>query len=277
MKRLFLLFFLVFSTIIFGQTGFYVYENDKAVSGVVLSDSGLYGTGYYFSIKSDYSIPGPNLVPRTAFVKKYQNSYKVPEKILIYTRVPQSISGMISMTIAVQGSSGPDGALASQQVILYPTKQYVAQKLWIPSGGINYFDALKISFKFLEGESGVRNIYIDQIILVSGADSVLLDGCNFTTGVSDKKNNDVKFYLYQNYPNPFNPITKIEYFIPKDLFVDLKIFNILGSEVATLVNEEKPAGRYEVIFNGENFPSGLYICELKSKNIIFTRKMILLR
>jgi len=83
--------------------------------------------------------------------------------------------------------------------------------------------------------------------------------------------------LQQNYPNPFNSTTIINYQIPELSFVTLKVYDVLGKEVARLVNEEKPAGGYSIDFNASNFPSGIYFYQLKAGNFIQTRKMILLR
>ncbi|MBU0558511.1 MAG: T9SS type A sorting domain-containing protein [Bacteroidetes bacterium] len=85
------------------------------------------------------------------------------------------------------------------------------------------------------------------------------------------------FSLDQNYPNPFNPRTMISYQLPVDGFVTLKIFDILGREVATLVNERKEAGRYSVEWKGENQPSGVYLYRLQAGSFSEIRKMILLR
>ncbi|MCW9095520.1 MAG: T9SS type A sorting domain-containing protein [Ignavibacteriaceae bacterium] len=85
------------------------------------------------------------------------------------------------------------------------------------------------------------------------------------------------FQLYQNYPNPFNPTTKIEFRIADFGFVSLKVYDVLGNEVATLVNEEKPVGEYEVEFNGEGLTSGIYFYKLNAGNYIETKKMILLK
>jgi hypothetical protein len=99
------------------------------------------------------------------------------------------------------------------------------------------------------------------------------------------------FSLEQNYPNPFNPSTKIKYTIPdvalrqaqSDILVTLKVYDILGNEIATLVNEEQPAGSYEIEFNsvGTNrdlsLPSGIYFYKLQAGNFIQTKKMILLK
>jgi hypothetical protein len=95
----------------------------------------------------------------------------------------------------------------------------------------------------------------------------------------------VEFCLEQNYPNPFNPATKIKYSIAnvianevkKSQFVTLKIYDILGNEVATLVNEEKPAGTYEVEFDAIDLPSGIYFYQLKAGSFIETKKMVLLK
>jgi hypothetical protein len=86
-----------------------------------------------------------------------------------------------------------------------------------------------------------------------------------------------KFNLSQNYPNPFNPSTTIQYSLPELGKVKLTIFNTLGEEIKTLVNEEKSAGNYEVEFNSENIPSGIYFYQLKAGDFIQTKKMILLK
>ena len=91
-----------------------------------------------------------------------------------------------------------------------------------------------------------------------------------------------EFVLHQNYPNPFNPSTKIKFQIVDYGLVTLKVYDILGNEIATLVNEEKPAGEYEVMFdshsgNIRNLQSGVYFYQLKTGNFIETKKMILIR
>lgn len=85
------------------------------------------------------------------------------------------------------------------------------------------------------------------------------------------------FLLGQNYPNPFNPVTVIDYSLPSNSFVTLKVYDILGKEVITLVNKNQEAGGYKVEFNGTNLPSGLYIYKLTAGNYTSTKKMMLLR
>ena len=85
------------------------------------------------------------------------------------------------------------------------------------------------------------------------------------------------FTLEQNFPNPFNPSTVISYQLPVGGNVTLKVFDLLGCEVATLVNENKSAGKYEVEFNAENLHSGIYFYEFKAGEFIQTKKMILMK
>ncbi|MFA5404799.1 MAG: T9SS type A sorting domain-containing protein [Ignavibacteria bacterium] len=87
--------------------------------------------------------------------------------------------------------------------------------------------------------------------------------------------NDYK--LYQNYPNPFNPSTNIKYQIVKNSFITLKVYNILGKEVTTLVNEKQTPGTYEVSWNGEMNPSGIYYYTLETGNYKNTMRMTLLK
>jgi hypothetical protein len=87
----------------------------------------------------------------------------------------------------------------------------------------------------------------------------------------------LEFSLEQNYPNPFNPNTKIKYSVPHSSNVTIKVFDILGNEIETLVNEEKPVGRYEINFNASSLPSGVYFYQLRAGNFVGTKKMILLK
>lgn len=91
------------------------------------------------------------------------------------------------------------------------------------------------------------------------------------------KTSSVDYQLLQNYPNPFNPVTKIRYSIPELTRVQIKVFDVLGAEIATLVNKEKPAGHYELNWNAGNLPSGVYFYQLRAGDFIQTRKLILLK
>jgi len=97
-------------------------------------------------------------------------------------------------------------------------------------------------------------------------------------GINDSKIDiPSHFQLFQNYPNPFNPITKIEYQIPEISYVILKIYDILGNDIVTLVNEEKTVGTYEVTWNASNLPSGIYFYKIQTGSFSKTKKMILMK
>lgn len=103
---------------------------------------------------------------------------------------------------------------------------------------------------------------------------------NQITGIGDEQGSLLSPYNYnleQNYPNPFNPVTKIKYSIAQNNLVSIKIYDILGREVETLVNEEKHAGFYEVEFNASEISSGIYFYKLTSGSFSKTKKMILLK
>ncbi len=129
-------------------------------------------------------------------------------------------------------------------------------------------------YKFIikQNPSGAKNgnIYIDDIQYESTA-----------TPVEDKKMLPGQYLLYQNYPNPFNPSTVIRYQVPKRSFVELKVFDILGNEVATLVKGEKSKGIHSVTFsgiqNGKTLSSGIYFYRLKAGEFTSIKKFILLK
>lgn len=85
------------------------------------------------------------------------------------------------------------------------------------------------------------------------------------------------FKLYANYPNPFNPSTKIRYAIPVAAFTVLKVYSITGKEVATLINEEKTPGVYEVNFNAANLSSGIYFYKLQAGSFTDVKEMVLMK
>ena len=94
-------------------------------------------------------------------------------------------------------------------------------------------------------------------------------------------NEDLSFVnsysLSNNFPNPFNPTTTIQYTISSRQFVQLKVYDVLGIEIETLVNEEKSAGKYELNWNAANLPSGVYFYRLQARDFMQTKKMILLK
>ena len=99
----------------------------------------------------------------------------------------------------------------------------------------------------------------------------------FTDVKEIRGNIPTKFSLSQNFPNPFNPSTNISYSLPQAGLVNLKIFDLLGNEVAELINEVKEKGNYRVQFNSENLSSGVYIYTVRFKNFVESKRMILMK
>ncbi len=108
-----------------------------------------------------------------------------------------------------------------------------------------------------------------------------IDNVEYGTPIlkTDDTRNDLSpnYILYSNYPNPFNPTTNIAYSIPRPGLVTIKVYDLLGNVIATLVDEEKPAGRYNIKFDGRNNASGIYFYVLNTENFIQSRKMLLLK
>jgi hypothetical protein len=151
--------------------------------------------------------------------------------------------------------------------------------------------------KWIKSFSG-EGTHDDEItaMTIDNKANVYVAGKNYGTGTNDdfltikylQTPNDVdqggslkitpfRFVLEQNYPNPFNPITKIKYSIPQSSKVLFKIFDVLGNQIATLVNEEKLAGVYELNWNASDLPSGVYFYRLHAGSFLHTSKMILLK
>jgi DNA/RNA endonuclease YhcR with UshA esterase domain len=103
------------------------------------------------------------------------------------------------------------------------------------------------------------------------------DFVGYTTSVEDQKSTPLVYKLAQNYPNPFNPSTRINYSIKEEGLVTLRVFNILGQEVATLVNDIKDPGNYNVNFDANKLSSGIYLYKIDSNGFTQTKKMILIK
>lgn len=160
--------------------------------------------------------------------------------------------------------------------------------------GVNQVCTSSTSYQGYELSMGLGEVtrYYNDIFLTS-----ILYNCNLVyakingkeygtfVGVNEQEIIPSKYSLSQNYPNPFNPTTKIKFSIPavetrrgKSLqYVTLKVFDILGYEIATLVNEEKLLGDYEVTVNGNNLASGVYFYRLTTKDFSLYKKMILIK
>jgi len=145
---------------------------------------------------------------------------------------------------------------------------------------LNPGDTLQTSVHvFALNNPGTANVEIQVGAL---SNPTLRTTLNFTatavvSDIKDVKNVVTEYKLDQNYPNPFNPSTKISFAVPEKSFTTLKVYDMLGSEIAVLVNEEKSAGSYEVLFDASKLSSGVYLYKIQSKDFVQTRKMLLLK
>jgi hypothetical protein len=121
----------------------------------------------------------------------------------------------------------------------------------------------KLSLMWMDNRTGVYQIW-----------SAIIDYS--TLGVEEFSKQIHNYRIAQNFPNPFNPSTNIKYSIPELSNVVIKVFDILGNEIETLVNEEKPIGTYEVKWDAKNNPSGIYFYRIIADNFIETKKMVLM-
>jgi len=128
------------------------------------------------------------------------------------------------------------------------------------------------------------NDYTIDKMYLQGIDAELeyaVQELNYMVGATGIKNEinqiPITYSLSQNYPNPFNPVTTISYQIPKMSYVELKVFDLLGREIAVLMNKETAAGKYDVKFDGSNLSSGVYFYRLKASGYVETKKLLLIK
>ena len=147
---------------------------------------------------------------------------------------------------------------------LYRSENYGSTWLNVSTDGI-IFSKIAIKDDNILGFDNVGGIYTAHIsdIIVSVE--------------ANPQNIPLAYKLQQNYPNPFNPTTRISYEIPKSSFVTIKVYDVLGREVTTLVNEEKTAGIYSVQFNGSNLASGIYFYRIQAGDFVQTNKLVLMK
>ncbi len=170
-----------------------------------------------------------------------------------------------------------DGIFSNE--VIFP--QYTVFQIFYKYG-INYGDAVN-NEGGNDNEAGVgdnHEINLSSLLHYAQVDNVFgtMGSHPFTTDVRNITNGMPTAYsLEQNYPNPFNPSTKINFSIPEPGFVTMKIYNSIGEELGTLLNEDKSAGTYEVDFVAEGLTSGIYFYTITSGNFTQTKKMMLLK
>lgn len=186
------------------------------------------------------------------------------------------------------GSSGPGGGGNSNfGELLVADISNVNTRVELQEGNHQYhnlwtagLDTVQGNIRILQGDSfdklrGVLFFSFSNYKLVPRKSD---DFVGYTSDIDDITNGVVSSYqLTQNYPNPFNPVTSIQYSIPEAGFVQIKIYNILGQEVASLVNMEQSVGSYKVLFDASKLSSGVYLYQINVNNYQQTKKMMLMK
>ena len=169
-----------------------------------------------------------------------------------------------------------DSLNGNKEIFFMPTMYYIDSTINISHAiGDDYEpriafykppDTTYIAVFWIHDENGKKDIWMARSVY----------NPNFGK-VKDGGENLENFVLEQNYPNPFNPATTIKYKIPKTGLVQIKIYDVIGRELAVLVNEEQTAGEHTATLNAKNLPSGVYFYQLNVGGNVTTKKMILIK
>jgi hypothetical protein len=185
------------------------------------------------------------------------------------------------MKIKLSGCKSNRSGIGARIKIVYngsaAYRDVTGGSLWSQSNIITHFgmgSALNIDSLIVDWPSDTITILTDvpvnQLLTIYECGTEVI-------GINNSNGNVRDFHLYQNYPNPFNPSTVIRYSLKENNFTSLKVYDVLGNEVASLVGEIQNSGTYSVEFNGSDLPSGVYFYKIESGNFALTQKMTLLK
>ena len=216
--------------------------------GITIYDQVIEGD----SIKSSISLNVVSNLPSG----NYKLRVMAIEKKIVYSTPPGSNGETIFYTVFRRACPNTDGVVIPTNSGTYNyTYTYKRETAWI--------DTSLYTVAFVQNDN-------NKEVINSSISTYIPSGIgNIGNGIP------AEYTLSQNYPNPFNPVTTINYSIPKSGFVSLKVFDILGKEVITLVNGNAPAGNYSVEFHSGNLASGLYFYKMNSGNFSATKKLII--
>ncbi len=254
---------ILLSSVLLAQT------NPQIMFGIVVADT-VFSRTYYMGIDPmatdgiDFDLGEANLPPpppapafdvRLVLPEGGFSGVKSSEKD--FRNGSQPFSGQVEHRLKKQ--NGRHGSLN----IIYDLPQTVNIHLEDLFGGIVVNTDISGSGSFTIPDA------LDQIKVIVNY--------NNATDIEEETNLINDYALYQNYPNPFNPSTKIQYSISSNQIVQIKIYDVLGKEITTLVNKEQSAGTYEVNFDGKGITSGIYFYSIKAGDFTETKSMILMK
>jgi hypothetical protein len=210
-------------------------------------------------------------------VTQWSGNYIAANIVSISVRVRNSGTSPLNLRIGFNGAAGtfvsinpiplaPDN---NWKLVSFPVKTTDLTGVGDANSTLSSVTQIRILHNNTAGYMGqpvVAQLDVDDITAAS------------VTGIADDQGSIPKTYsLEQNFPNPFNPTTSIKYNIPGNSFVSLKIYNAIGKEVTSLVNNVEPAGSHDVLFNASGLNSGVYFYTIIAGAYIQTKKMILLK
>jgi tetratricopeptide (TPR) repeat protein len=242
---------------------------DEAIEyykGLISSDSHvIYAITRLAVIRNNYS--RPELIAYIESLLNTSNQY--------YCKIKNLLG-----SIYFQENRFQDGIAAFNNVIDRPTQVYdgINARFGKLFGYLNIRNDVQSASQILKEIKAMDPADRNTLIKIKAAER-LLEGGNRMNKIFASTNGDIpkEYGLSQNYPNPFNPSTTIRYQIPKSGIVTLKVYDILGKEVATLVNENKIKGSYEINFIASKFASGVYIYQLRANDYVASKKMIMIK
>lgn len=257
---------------------------------VPINNDGKY---HFHTLPSDdyYIVAYPNSEEECDYVPTY-----FPSTINWQNAVKVNTGGTPeNLQISVFRKMSPNGVYSISGKILQTRSKMLtginSANVYIKQGEI--FKSFNISknsgeYKLEHLNSGIYEIIVDRLGYVNATLDITLNNVNlqnisffleptFIKDITESDNIPKKFKLTQNYPNPFNPGTKIKFDLPKNSFVSFIIYDIMGKEIMTLINQEKQAGSYEVYFNGLNLSSGLYFYSMTANDFTQTKTMLLIK
>jgi len=242
----------------------------KGLSVLQTIDDGIVLTGYYYYSSQYYFHADVHLI-KTNIIGEL-----IWDKKLWHSGIGNSVQETSDQGFIVVAQSTFDETGNTGNLYLIKTNS-LGDTIWTRKylsnqSGIGY------SVKQTTDEGYVFTGFIQADIFNSDVAIIKTNPDSGIVSVKDYINiNYSRFYLVQNYPNPFNPSTSIQYEVSSRQFVSLKVYDVLGNEVATLVDEEKSAGSYKVEFDGTDLSSGIYFYQLKAGSFVETKKMVLLK
>jgi len=233
-------------------------------------------TGYvganYNSVNDEGNIDNWLILPRI------NGGILVGDSLYFWSRSTDSASQNFADSIRVMYSANdsiPSGLWTELGRFRLPNPDSLA-----PNNGYTLY-GFKAPTTSVNGRFAIRYCVADGGLNGANSDYIGIDAINIvrpTIGISNINSNVPGNYsISQNYPNPFNPVTKINFALPKSGFVTMKVYDMLGKEVSTLVNQNMKAGNYNVDFNGSNLASGAYFYKITSNEFSSVKKMLLIK